>query len=242
MLQDSRVAIKVWDLPVRLFHWLLVILLVAQVVTGKMGGEMMRWHAYTGYAVLVLVVFRIAWGFLGGTHARFASFMVGPAATLRFARRLFSRQAVPQLGHNPLGGWMVMALVVSLAVQAITGLFSHDGAAAEGPLAARVSFDVSTALSQLHRWNLKLLLVLSAVHVGAVLFHLVVKKEELTVPMFTGVKVVPASLLRERRDASRGTPLRRTASREPSASEFASPWLALALLVASVAVVWAVVR
>jgi cytochrome b len=141
MPQDTRVAIKVWDLPVRLFHWLIVLLLVFQVVTGQIGGSLMEWHAYSGYAILVLIVFRILWGFAGSTHARFASFLAGPAATYRFALRLFSREAVPQVGHNPLGGWMVIALIVSLALQAASGLFAYDGAGAEGPLASLVSFE-----------------------------------------------------------------------------------------------------
>jgi cytochrome b len=242
MLQETRVSIKVWDLPVRLFHWALVLLLVLQLVSGKIGGDLMAWHIYSGYGVLVLVIFRILWGFAGSTHARFASFLAGPAATLRFASRLFSREAVPQVGHNPLGGWMVIALIVSLALQAASGLFSNDGADAKGPLAARVSLEVSNGMSEFHRWNLKVLLVLTGLHIAAVLFHWFVKKDNLIGAMFTGVKRVPASAARERREASRGTPLRRSASRENSSAHFASSWRALALLAVAVACVYVVVR
>jgi cytochrome b len=242
MPQDTRVAIKVWDLPVRIFHWAIVLLLVFQVASGKIGGVFMAWHAYSGYAILVLVVFRILWGFAGSTHARFASFLAGPAATLRFAKRLFSREAVPQVGHNPLGGWMVIALIVSLASQAASGLFAYDGAGAEGPLASLVSFELSSRLSRFHRWNLGLLLVLSGLHVAAVLFHWIVKKENLLGAMFTGVKNVPVAAVRERREALRGTPLRRAASREHASAYFASAWRAWLVLAVAILIVYVVVR
>ena len=94
MHPEARVPVKVWDVPVRAVHWLLVPLLAVQVVTGKLGGAWMTWHVYSGYAAMVVVFFRLAWGFVGSTHARFTSFLKGPAAGLRFARRLFSREAV----------------------------------------------------------------------------------------------------------------------------------------------------
>jgi cytochrome b len=241
-MEDGQVAIRVWDLPVRIFHWVVVVLLVCQVVTGKIGGALMPYHAACGYAVLSLVVFRIAWGFAGSTHARFASFMAGPAATWRFARRLFSRQAVPQVGHNPLGGWMVMALVLALGLQAGSGLFANDGADAMGPLAPLVSIETSNALTEFHRWNLKVLILLSCVHVAAVLFHLVVKKEELTGAMFSGVKRVSKSAVRERRAVLRASPLRRLASREHASAYFAPNGDALALFILAVLVVGIVVR
>ncbi|MGZ5098643.1 MAG: cytochrome b/b6 domain-containing protein [Usitatibacter sp.] len=242
MPEENHVAIKVWDLPVRLFHWVLVVLFVFQVVSGKIGGNMMDWHAYSGYSVLVLVIFRILWGFAGGTHARFASFLAGPAATARFARRLFSREAVPQVGHNPLGGWSVIVMVMSLALQATSGLFANDGAEFEGPLAALVSFDVSTGLTHLHRWNLKVLLVLAGLHVAAVLFHWLVKKDNLMGAMFTGVKRVPEAAVRERREALRDTPLRRAPSREDAAAYFGSSWRALALFVVALVFVYLIVQ
>jgi cytochrome b len=240
--QETHVVIKVWDLPTRLFHWLIVVLIVFQVVSGKIGGNLMPWHVYSGYAVLVLVIFRILWGFAGSTHARFASFLAGPAATWRFAKRLFSRQAVPQVGHNPLGGWMVIALVASLALQTTSGLFANDGVVTQGPLAALVSLDVSNELSQIHRASLKVLLVLSGLHIAGVLFHWLVKKEDLISAMFTGLKRVPEAAIRERREAIRGRPLRRAASRERSAEYVASSWRALALLGVAVAIVYAVAQ
>jgi cytochrome b len=217
MDNEAPVAVSVWDLPTRLFHWVLLVIVAFQAVSGWIGGKLMQLHLYSGYALLILVVFRILWGFFGGTHARFASFIAGPRATLRFARRLFSRQAVPQLGHNPLGGWSVILMLASLALQGATGLVANDGVMTEGPLAKWLSIDTSNLLSEVHRWNFWVLAVLSGLHVAAVAYHWVVKKDNLVVPMFTGVKLVPRSFIRERREARRGSPLRRSASRELSA-------------------------
>ncbi|HEX5130357.1 MAG TPA: cytochrome b/b6 domain-containing protein [Usitatibacter sp.] len=212
--EDDKVAIRIWDLPVRIFHWVLVAIFVFQAVTGWIGGYIMELHLASGYALLVGVVFRVIWGFVGGTHARFASFIAGPMATLRFARRLFSKQAVPQLGHNPLGGWSVILMLASLAVQGITGLMAYDGVVTEGPLAKVVGIEASSIASEVHRWNFWVLVVLSCLHILAVLFHWLVKKDNLMAPMFTGVKQVPRSFLRERREARRGSAPRRSASRE----------------------------
>ncbi|QJR13956.1 cytochrome b/b6 domain-containing protein [Usitatibacter palustris] len=240
--EEQQVSIKVWDGPVRVVHWAMVLLFVVQVVSGKMGGDMMPLHVFSGYAMIVLVVFRLIWGFVGSTHARFASFIAGPAATLRFARRLFSRQAVPQVGHNPLGGWSVIAMLLSLALQVASGLFANDGAAVEGPLASLVSFEVSTVLSEFHRWNLKLLLVLSAIHVGAVFFHLFVKRDNVLGAMFTGVRRVPPSVVRERRVALRDSPRRRAASREAESAYFPGPWRGVWVLAVTLALVYLLVR
>ena len=240
-MKENHVAIKVWDLPVRLFHWVVTALLVVQFVTGKLGGDLMTWHVYSGYAILALVVFRILWGFAGSTHSRFASFFAGPVATYRFARRLFSREAVPQVGHNPVGGWMVIALIVVLVLQTVSGLLANDGVATAGPLANLVGIEMSNRFSDFHDHNFKVLLVLVTIHVCAVLFHLVFKRENLTPAMFTGVKSVPESLLRQRREARRDTPPRRVASRENAVAEFPGPWRSVALLAFSIALVAAVV-
>ena len=240
-MKEPNVEVEVWDLPIRLFHWVLFALLVFQAVSGTLGGDMMDWHVLTGYAILALVVFRIFWGFAGSTHARFASFAAGPRATWHFTKRLFSREAVPQVGHNPLGGWSVLAMIAILLVQGVTGLFAYDGVATQGPLAYLVSIEASNALSDIHDHNFKVLVALAAAHVVAVIYHLVVKKEDLTTPMFTGIKRVPAEMLRFRRESRRDTPPRRVASRENPAGEFPSPWRAAGLLAAAVALVYVIV-
>ena len=241
-MSEARVPVKVWDVPVRLVPWAFVLLLAMQVVTGKLGGSWMTWHVYSGYAAMVLVFFRLAWGFVGSTHARFVSFLAGPRAGLRFARRLFSRQAVPQVGHNPLGGWMVIALLASLLLQVASGLFANDGAATEGPLARYISFEHSGTVTDLHRLNLKLLLVLSGLHVAAALFHWLVKREDLIRAMFTGVKHVPESAIHERREGARDKPPRRIASREPLLAYTASARRGFVVLAAAIALAYAIVR
>jgi cytochrome b len=214
MSEETSVAVRVWDLPVRLFHWILALLFVAQVVTGKIGGALMTWHAWMGYTILTLVIFRILWGFAGGVHARFASFMAGPAATLRFASLLFSRRPSPYIGHNPLGGWSAAAMIALLAAQAIAGLFANDGLAFDGPFARMVSIDTSNRFARFHDWNAIALFILAGLHVAAVLFHWLVKKEDLVGAMFTGVKRVPHEIA--------GPASRNGASH---------PWRAMALLV-----------
>jgi cytochrome b len=214
------VQARVWDLPVRVFHWVLVALLLFQVVSGKVGGKLIDWHLYSGYAVFVLVVFRVLWGFAGSSSARFASFLVRPATALRFGASLLSRRAEAYAGHNPLGGWMVVALLVSLALQVGTGLFSNDGIATDGPLAALISIELSDRLSELHGWNVWILLALAAVHTAAALYHWLVLKEDLIGAMFTGVKRL------------------RTAE---TTATFVSPWRALLVLACALAAVLLIV-
>jgi hypothetical protein len=137
---------------------------------------------------------------------------------------------------------MVMALVLVLPAQAITGLFANDGVTFMGPLARFVTLESSNHFSQFHDWNVRLLLGLSGIHVAAVLFHLIVKKEELTGPMFTGIKRVPEVAVKERRDAMRVSPRRRAASREHASAYFASNWRALALFALAAALVYALLR
>ncbi len=225
MKTGGLVAVPTWDVPVRIFHWLLVALFCAQLYSGKTGGNAMAWHMYGGYAVLTLVLFRVLWGFAGGGHARFRDFVAGPAAALRFGRRLVSRAPAHSIGHNPLGGWMVLAFLASFAVQAATGLFANDDIATEGPLASLVSKEVSDRLTSVHKWNLKLLLVLVTLHVAAVLYHRFVKKEDLIRAMFTGVKHVPEAVV-----AAGGT------------VRHSSHWVAAILFAAAVAVVFLIVN
>jgi cytochrome b len=220
-------AVKIWDLPVRLFHWTLVALLAFMFWSGKTGGNVMEYHMYAGYWVLALVLFRVMWGFAGSTHARFSDFLAGPDRAIAFAKRLVSKSPVTVAGHNPLGGWMVVALLVSLLVQAGTGLFSNDDIAAEGPLFPLISKPLSDKLSTLHSWNFNVLLALSAVHLIAVLFHVFVKKENIVAAMFTGVKTVDASA--------------EDAARVPG-TRFVSSWRALALFVLAFVAVCLIVK
>ena len=181
-------AIRVWDLPVRLVHWALVLLLGFQVFSAWRGGEWMQWHAYSGCTILFLVVFRIAWGFLGTRYALFSSFIASPAAVLRMLPAMFRREPLPYAGHNPLAGWMVLAIFVALLLQAATGLFANDGAGFQGPLAGYISTEASAGLTVFHRANIRVVLVLSGLHVGAAFWHLLFKRDDLISAMFHGRK------------------------------------------------------
>ena len=193
--QDASVTIKVWDVPVRLFHWLLVALVTLSASTGYLGGNLMRWHIWSGCAILGLLIFRLLWGFAGSGTARFANFVRGPRAALGYARGLFSRRPSHTPGHNPLGGWMVLLLLASALLQAASGLFSNDDIATEGPLYHLVSKATSDAITAVHTKNAVVLLALIGLHVAAVLFYLGYKRENLVWPMFTGVKRLPAQAL-----------------------------------------------
>ena len=193
--QDASVTIKVWDAPVRLFHWLLVALVAVSVSTGYIGGNLMRWHVWSGCTILALLIFRLLWGFAGSTTARFAHFVRGPRAALGYARGLLARAPSNTAGHNPLGGWMVLLLLASAALQAGTGLFSNDDIATEGPLYDKVSKATSDAISAVHQANAVVLLVLIGLHVAAVLYYLWYKRENLLRPMITGRKEIPAQPL-----------------------------------------------
>jgi cytochrome b len=180
--------ILVWDAPTRLFHWLLVTLVAVSFVTGKAGGTWMQYHMWSGFTILGLLLFRLAWGFAGGRHARFTDFVRGPGAVLGYARTLLHRDTAKYLGHNPLGGWSVLAMLIALSVQAVTGLFANDDIFTEGPLYPWVGKSTSDWLTHIHRLNQEGILVLAGLHVAAVLFYLIIKHQNLIRPMLTGRK------------------------------------------------------
>ncbi|HEX9178905.1 MAG TPA: cytochrome b/b6 domain-containing protein [Burkholderiales bacterium] len=187
----TMVAVRVWDVPLRLFHWLLVALVCLSVATGKVGGNAMKWHMYSGYGVLFLLLFRLLWGIFGGSYARFSHFLRGPAAVRGYACGLFLRQPSHTLGHNPLGGLMVALMLAVLLFQAGSGLFSNDDIATEGPLYAKVGKDLSDRITTWHKLNSNLVLALAGLHVAAVFFYLGFKGENLVRPMISGWKQVP---------------------------------------------------
>lgn len=180
--------IYVWDLPTRLFHWTLLGLVVFQWASAEIGGDLMDYHLLTGYAIAALVVFRVAWGFAGNRYARFGNFLRGVGPTLEYARAMRAKTAPRYLGHNPLGGWMVLALLGTLAVQVTTGLFANDDVMTEGPLRHLVSDRASSLLTEVHGLVYNLLVALVALHVVAVYAHRIFRKEDLIRPMLTGYK------------------------------------------------------
>ena len=186
--EGGRQPVLVWDVAVRVFHWTLLLLLGFSWLSAEM--DWMDWHFYSGYAVLTLILFRILWGFVGSTHARFGDFLYGPSAVIAYLRTLPSRTAAKFAGHNPLGGISVVLILLCVLVQAGTGLFANDDILYEGPLYKHVSKDLSDWLTTIHKYNFNLLLVLAGVHVAAVLYYLFWKSENLVKPMFTGRKLL----------------------------------------------------
>lgn len=216
----GKKIINVWDWPIRLFHWLLVLLVVVSWSTAQIGGNAMQYHMWSGYAILSLVLFRFAWGFVGSDTARFANFLRGPRAVLVYLRSWSSPHYQTVLGHNPPGGWSVVALLLALLFQVSTGLFSNDDIATEGPLYALVSKALSDALTQLHKFSFNVLLTLIVVHLAAIILYRVKHRENLVRPMLTGDKMTDA---------------------DAPVFKQASAWVALALLIVSASVVYGIV-
>jgi Cytochrome b len=184
--------VQVWDVPVRLVHWFLVVLIAFSWWSGSEGGNMMTYHMWSGYSILTLLLFRIAWGFIGSGPARFTAFVRGPRTVCRYLGTMRDRQPSGHPGHNPLGGWSVVLMLASIALQAGTGLFANDDIMTEGPLYGWVSKSTSDLLTSIHHFNFKLLLTLVALHLAAIFFHLTYKSENLVGAMFTGIKRVAA--------------------------------------------------
>lgn len=195
-LPDNYDYVAVWDWPVRVVHWLIVVLVAALLTTGLIGNEMLVWHMRCGQALLALVIFRILWGFVGSTNARFSSFVRGPGAVIEYAKSVIRPPHHAHATHNPLGGWMVVALLLVMLAQATTGLFTNDDVLSDGPLVKLVSKDTSDAISSWHRRLWWALAVLAALHILAVLAHFTHLGENLVHPMVSGEKVLPVHLHR----------------------------------------------
>ena len=177
--------IRVWDLPVRLFHWLLVVCVVGAVISVKLGGGAMKWHGLFGQAIVGLIAFRLVWGVMGSTTARFAGFVRGPSAILAYLQGRWHG-----IGHNPLGALSVLGLLALVGFQAISGLFTYDDISFYGPMADMVKAATTTQITGLHRLAEPFIYILVALHIGAILFYTFVKKDSLVKPMITGDKQV----------------------------------------------------
>ena len=174
---------RIWDLYVRLYHWLQLGLLAGCWWTAE--NSEMEWHISIASVLIALWVSRLFWGFMGSDTARFCRFVKGPGQTVAFAKAMMAGHAKPVVGHNPLGAWMIVALLMVLGIQGATGLFSSDEIFTDGPLTAYVSSETIEFMTQMHEWNFNLLMALAAVHVLAVLVYSI-KGEPLIPAMFTG--------------------------------------------------------
>ena len=188
MAEEKRL---VWDLPLRLFHWILVLSLIGSWVTAELGFDWMQIHMYLGYGTIGLIVFRLIWGFIGPRHARFASFIAGPSGIWRYARGLAAGTMIQTVGHNPLGGISVIVMLVLVGFQAATGLFASDDIVWSGPYNSAVSGATADRLTSLHHLNFNFILAAVALHIMAIAFYFLFKKQNLVPAMLHGKKVVP---------------------------------------------------
>lgn len=191
--------VRVWDLPTRLFHWTLVLCALGLFVTGKIGGEAMPWHARLGYAAGSLLLFRVAWGMVGGYWSRFASFTHSPRVVLDYLRGRSTAEL--SIGHNPLGSASVYALLAFLAAQVTTGLFSASLEEFAGPLNFLVSNSTSSLLTAYHK-NIgePALIALVLLHVAAIAYYHLRRGENLIGPMVHGDKTLASAAPASRDD------------------------------------------
>ena len=197
----------VWDLPLRAFHWLLVLGILGLFLTAKADADWlswltgrfdvmwMPWHFRFGYFVIGLLLFRLIWGFVGPAHARFGHFLPGPRTFLVYLRNVAKRDSKPSIGHNPMGAVMVVVMLLMVAVQAFSGLFTSDDIVWAGPFFPSVSAKLSTLAGSIHHRNFEILQWIIGLHVLAILFYTLYKRQPLLAAMIHGRKsaaVVPA--------------------------------------------------
>lgn len=185
--------VLVWDVPVRLFHWLVVVLVAAAYVTLKL--NWIAWHVRVGEALLALVIARLLWGCFGSETARFRSFVASPAAALRHLRHLLRREPDVQVGHNAAGGWMVLLLLALLLVETLSGLYINNDIADQGPLTELVPAWLANAIGALHALVWDVLLAAVALHVLVIALYALAKGHNLLRPMLTGYKRLPSSIV-----------------------------------------------
>jgi cytochrome b len=192
-MRRGRAEVRVWDLPTRLFHWSFVLLIAdawaSQKFSDTVGDNLQKWHRWNGYAILIAIVFRLIWGFAGSSTSRLSSFIRWPNAAINYGLLLLKGRSKPYLGHNPLGTWMIIGLVLAIIAQVMLGLFmlDHNDFVA-GPLQGRISDETAKWLGHLHVQFFNFILLLIALHIGANLFYGFIKKEPLIEAMVTGSK------------------------------------------------------
>jgi cytochrome b len=184
--------VLVWDIPIRVFHWLIVVLVAAAYATWRL--NWMVWHGRVGDALLTLLLFRLLWGFFGGETARFSRFLTSPRLAFRHLKYAFRREPDRQVGHNPAGGWMVLLLLALLLVETLTGLYVANDIVDEGPLTEVVPAWAANAIASSHAILWDALLAAIILHVLAIAGFAAIKGQDLLRPMIKGTKVLPASI------------------------------------------------
>ncbi|MGC9456508.1 MAG: cytochrome b/b6 domain-containing protein [Halothiobacillaceae bacterium] len=194
---SNGTCLRVWDLPTRLFHWVLFAAVTTSFLS-MYATNATSVHAWSGYTIMTLILFRLLWGFVGTQTARFTDFVPGPRRLIAYLRHGEGGQI--RLGHNPLGALSVLALLASLTVQWATGLFADDDIFFSGPLASLVSSDTRRLLTAIHHNNANVLIGLIALHVSAIAFYALFKRQNLVGPMFTGRRCLKPDERPDRKD------------------------------------------
>jgi cytochrome b len=189
---DNNRPVQVWDLPIRLFHWLTVLLVAGAYITECF--NWIDWHVRIGETLFALVLFRLLWGCFGSETARFRSFLASPAAAFRHLRHVFRREADLQVGHNPAGGWMVLLLLALLLGETLSGLYINNDVADEGPFTDWVPASIANAITALHTILWDALLAAVVLHLLAITLYALAKGHNLLRPMLTGRKPLPARI------------------------------------------------
>jgi cytochrome b len=188
--------VLVWDIFIRVFHWLIVALVAAAYATWRL--NWMVWHGWVGDAVLALLLFRLSWGVFGGETARFSRFLTSPRAVLQHLKHALRREPDDQVGHNPAGGWMVLILLALLLVETLTGLYVANDIADEGPMTEMAPAWLANAIESSHAIVWDALLAAIVLHVLAIAGFALIKGQNLLRPMITGTKVMPATIAEPR--------------------------------------------
>lgn len=193
---DNRRSVMVWDIPTRLFHWLVVVLVATEYATWRL--NRMDWHARAGEMLLGLLFFRVLWGFFGSDTARFSTFAASPSAVMRHVASVFRREPDNQMGHNPAGAWMVLLLLGLLLAETLTGLYVANDVADVGPLTELTPAPIADAITGLHQILWDALLAAVSLHILAIVVYALAKGQNLVGPMLRGKKRLPASVVEPR--------------------------------------------
>ena len=194
MSKTTQLRVRVWDLPTRIFHWLLVTLIVCAWASfefnDKVGDPELIWHRYNGYAISILVLWRILWGIVGSPASRFATFLTWPWNAFRYGIDLIRQRDRHYLGHNPLGSYMIIALLALVGCQAIFGLLATEhNSVTWGPLALLLSDETSEWFGKMHGWLFEeIILVFIFLHIVANVLYRLIKKDQLIEAMVIGTK------------------------------------------------------
>ena len=184
----------IWDLPIRLFHWLLVLAIAGLYVTAEWLDDFMDIHFYLGYFTLGLIIFRLIWGFVGPKYARFSHFLRSPIATFDYFKLLLQRKNPKYTGHNPLGGWIVPIVLLLVGLQAISGLFVNDDVLYQGPYYSAVDSELQGTFQWLHHNVFDVIIAVIVLHILAIIWYKLVLKHPLIGAMWHGRKTAKSGI------------------------------------------------